>query len=131
MIRWTILRFQKREEARRVAAATIIQSVARGYVKRRFIRKHRRRLVRERNAREKERRLRAAVRIQCFFRKTLARWAVRKRRQWVEEQRKEQREWDELEKSLEGLHGDFLLELMAIRLETGARGLLSRKYVMS
>ena len=148
---------KKRQHLRRVGAATKIQALARGIRGRKWMKKNRRRLIRERTARLKvetvllsqcgisspngsrncmyvcicssnqERRLKACIRIQCFFRRVLARRAVGRRRKAKEAELNEQREWEELERSLDGLHGEFMLELMAIRLETGARGMVARK----
>ena len=140
---------KKRQHLHRVRAATKIQALARGIHGRKWMKKNRRRLTRERAARLKvetvvrylvpklcrnciffiyqERRLKACIRIQCFFRKVLARRAVGRRRKAKEAELNEQREWEELERSLDGLHGEFMLQLMAIRMETGARGMVARK----
>jgi hypothetical protein len=38
-------------------------------------------------------------------------------------------ELDELEKQVEGYHEHWMLELLAIRAQTGARGMLAKKFV--
>jgi len=121
------LRAARQKQQQLLRAAVTIQALARRTRARRFLARHRKRLTRERNARIKQRRLRAAVRLQSFFRGVLARRSVRKRRLQRQEEQAEQAAWRELEASVDGLHDVFLLELMAIRLETGARGMLSRK----
>ena len=121
------VRLLQRLRARRLHAVRVIQALARGRRDRKWVKKNRRKLLREKAARLKEKRLRACVRLQCFLRRALARRAVGRRRLAREEERRAAREWEELEKAVDGRHGEFLLELLAIRMETGARGMMARK----
>jgi hypothetical protein len=45
----------------------------------------------------------------------------------VAERERERRELEELERMIEGIHGEFMKELLVIRAQTGIRGKLARK----
>lgn len=111
-------------------AAVRIQAVVRGKQAKEYVERSRKRLVRQRQARRIEQRHKAAIRIQCRVRCNLARARARKRRELKEEEERERREFEELELSLEGLHEDFMKELLVIRAQKGARSMLARKYVV-
>jgi uncharacterized protein YyaL (SSP411 family) len=93
-----------------------------------WFKKSRKKLIRQRNARIKERKDNAATKIQAvIFRATAAKMKVAKQRKLVKDAEEERLEFEFIEQSLDGLHGDWLTELCAIKLETGARGLIARK----
>jgi hypothetical protein len=52
---------------------------------------------------------------------------VKKKRLLIEERLREQKEFEELEASLKGMHEQFINELYHIRAQTGARALLAKK----
>lgn len=96
-----------------------------------WFRKSLKKLTRQRNARIKERRRKASILIQTvLFRGVMAKIRVRKQRWLRDEAEKERIEYELIESSLDGMHDEWLVELAAIRLETGARGMLARKAFM-
>jgi hypothetical protein len=108
-------------------AVTKIQAVVRGKQAKEYIARSRKRLERQRQARRVEKRQKAAVRIQGRARIYLARKKANKKRQLKEEEERERREFEDLELSLEGLHEDFMKELLVIRTQKGVRSMLAKK----
>lgn len=108
-------------------AAVKIQAVVRGKQAKEYVERSRKRLVRQRQARRIDQRHKAAIKIQCRVRCRQARAKANKRRQIREDEERERREFEELELSLEGLHEDFMKELLVIRAQKGARSMLARK----
>lgn len=102
--------------------------MVRGKQAKEYVTKSRRRLERQRQARRVERRQKAAVKLQCCARIYIARRKARRRRELRDEEERERREFEELEQSLEGLHEDFMNELLVIRAQKGARSMLARRY---
>ena len=82
-----------------------------------------------RNLRMIEKRNKAAIIIQCMIRSHKAYNRVRKQRDILEKKLREDREFDEIENSLAGLHEEFIQELYHIRAQKGARALLAKKYI--
>lgn len=112
-------------------AVTKIAALARGRQQRKRFKKNYRLLVRQRELRIRAKRLKAAITIQCSYRCVRARRRVIKQRKIVEERDREKRELQELEDSIQGLHERWMHELMAIRAQTGVRGMLARRYVFT
>lgn len=110
-------------------AAIKIQTMARGRRARLFMKRNNKKLVRMRALRIREKRQQSALVIQCMVRCHKAWMIVKKKRQVVDDRLREQREFEELEASLQGLHEEFIHELYHIRAQTGARALLAKKYV--
>jgi hypothetical protein len=82
--------------------------------------------VRQRNARFKERKIKAVIRIQSLLRMRLGFLRVRRQRLLKQERERERVELEELEASLEGLHEDFMHELLVIRAQNGVRAMLAK-----
>lgn len=122
-------RFWKQEQLRRHLAVTRIAARVRGIQQRKRYKKNYRLLVRQRELRIRAKRLNAAITIQCAYRCLRARRRIVKQRKVVEEREREKRELQELEDSIQGLHERWMHELMAIRAQTGVRGMLARRYV--
>jgi hypothetical protein len=118
----------KAEQLQRKKGAMKLQCLVRGKQQRKRYKKNYRLLVRQREVRIRNRRLKAALMIQCAFRCHRAKKRVLKQRRLVEEREKERKELQELEDSIHGLHERWMQELMAIRAQTGVRGLLARRY---
>jgi hypothetical protein len=108
-------------------AVTKLQAVVRGRQAKQYVEKSRKRLIRQRQARKIERRQKASLKIQCCARQRFARKKAAHRRQMKLDEENERREFEELELSLEGLHVGFMHDLMVIRAQTGARGMLAKK----
>ncbi len=108
-------------------ASVKIQALVRGKQQKSTFKHTHKRLVRQRNQRIKERKHKATVKIQSIFRMRLGRIRVNKQRLLAAEREREKRELDVLEASLEGLHEDFMMELMVIRAQNGIRGMLAKK----
>ena len=100
--------------------------MVRGKQAKEYVARSRKRLVRQRQQRRLDRRHKAALRIQCMARIRRARVRVNKKRELRDAAEKERLEFEELEQSLEGLHEDFMVELMAIRAQKGARYMLAK-----
>jgi len=107
-------------------AVTKIQAVIRGKQAKDYVEKSRRRLVRQRNARRVEKRQKMALKIQCRVRQRQAAHKAQTRRQLKADEERERREFEELELSLEGLHEDFMTELLVIRAQKGVRSMLAK-----
>jgi hypothetical protein len=84
-------------------------------------------LVRQRAMRIRARREKAALRIQCAYRIHRARQRVARQRTLFAERARELAELRALEESLEGLHGEWMQELLVIRAQTGFRGHKARE----
>ena len=108
-------------------AVTKIQALVRGKQAKEYVEKSRKRLVRQRQARRIEKRHKSALKVQCRVRQNIARLRAQQRRQIKADEERERREFDELEQSLEGLHEDFMTELLVIRAQTGIRGMIAKK----
>lgn len=108
-------------------AVVKIQAVVRGKQAKNYVERSRKRLERQRQARRIERRQKAALKIQCRARIYLAKRKARKKRELKEEEERERKEFEDLEASLEGLHEDFMKELLVIRAQKGARSMIARK----
>jgi hypothetical protein len=108
-------------------AVTKIQAVIRGKQAKEYVARSRKRLERQRQARRVDRRQKASVKIQGRARIYLARKKANKKRQLREEEERERREFEDLELSLEGLHEDFMKELLVIRTQKGVRSMLAKK----
>jgi hypothetical protein len=101
----------------------------RGVLQRRRYKKSYRSLVRQRALRIRAKKEKAAVVIQCAYRCYRAKKRVAQQRIVFGEKVKEREEMAALEKSIEGMHEDWMQQLLAIRAQTGIRGMLARKYV--
>ncbi len=99
----------------------------RGRQQRRRYKKQYRTLVKQRELRIRAKRLKAAIILQCSYRTHLAKKKVIKQRAMVMERRQEQAELAALEASLAGYHQSWMEELLAIRAQTGIRGMIARK----
>lgn len=108
-------------------AVTKIQAIIRGKQAKVYVEKSRRRLVRQRQARRIEKRNKSALKIQCRVRANQARAKAQARRQIKADEEKERLEFEELELSLEGLHEDFMTELLVIRAQKGVRSMIAKK----
>ena len=64
--------------------------------------------------------------IQCRVRQRQAVHKAQTRRQLKADEERERREFEELELSLEGLHEDFMTELLVIRAQKGVRSMLAK-----
>jgi len=117
----------KAEKIRRNEASTTVQSLVRGRIQRKRYKKSYRTLVKQRELRIRAKRLSAVITIQCIYRIHLAKKRMIKQRAIVMEQRQEKAELMELEKSILGYHQSWMQELLAIRAQTGIRGMLARK----
>jgi len=119
-------RAMKREEVIMHKASTNIQKIVRGQQAKQYVRRNRKKLLRVKAVRKMEKRNQMALVIQCCVRVYRARQRTQKQRQLREEAERERREFEELELSLEGLHEDFMKELLHIRAQRGARALLAK-----
>lgn len=117
----------KAEKIRKSNATKQIQAIVRGRQQRRRYKKSYRTLVKQRELRIRAKRLKAAIILQCIYRIHLARKKIIKQRAIVTEQRQEQAELSLLEASLAGYHQSWMEELLAIRAQTGIRGMIARK----
>ena len=117
----------RKVEYKQNKAVVKIQAIVRGKQAKDYVERSRKRLVRQRQARKIDRRHKAAIRIQSRARILVAKAKAAKRRAVREEEERERREFEVLEQSLEGLHEDFMLELMVIRAQKGARSMLAKK----
>ncbi len=108
-------------------AITKIQSIVRGKQAKEYVARSRKRLERQRQARRVDRRQKAALKMQCRARIYLARKKIKHRRKLREDDERERREFEDLELSLEGLHEDFMKELLVIRTQKGVRSMLAKK----
>jgi hypothetical protein len=122
-------RLQTSRKVVQFQAATKIQAAVRGKQAKEYVARSRKRLERQRQVRRVEKRQKAALKIQCRARVYLARRKARRKREIKEEEERERREFEDLELSLEGLHEDFMNELLVIRAQKGARSMLAKKYV--
>lgn len=127
----THLRRSKNLAQEQTYASVKIQALVRGKQAKTTYKHTYKRLVRQRNQRMKDKRLKAVIKIQSLFRMRLGRLKVQKQRQIALEREKEQREFEELENSLAGLHEDFMKELLVIRAQNGIRGMLAKGCVFS
>lgn len=131
MIYAAVLNFRKKKAAEVYYLKCVIrvQAWARCRMARKKYKKSYRSLVRQRALRIRAKREKAALIIECSFRCFRARKRVRNQRVLVADREKERRELKALEDSLEGLHGQWMQELLVIRAQTGMRGHLARMYV--
>ncbi len=106
-----------------------IQALIRGVLKRIWFRKVYKKLVKDRDTRIKNKRLKAVILIQSAIRRKLAHKIVAKRRLFLLEEYKKQLMLEALDGRLDDMHGDWMNELLAIRIETAGRGLLAKKTV--
>ena len=107
-------------------SATKIQALARKYIQRcDFIRNYKR-LARDRANRIRDKRNKAAIIIQSFQRMNRARSVVERRRQTYAEELKTRKMMLELDGKIEDMHGEWMNDLLAIRIESGARVKLAR-----
>lgn len=120
-------RIRKIEAERRKAAAVKIQGLMRGVLQRRRYKKSHRSLLRQRALRIRAKKEKAALVIQCVYRCYRAKKRVAQQRILVGEKVKEREEMAALEKSIAGMHEDWMQQLLVIRAQTGIRGLLARK----
>lgn len=123
-------RIRKERENLERYAATQIQKIARGRQTKAYFKRNYRRLVRQRNLRIKEKRERMAVKVQSLFRMNHGKKATQKKRWQKAQQDREAAEYEEVERSLDGLHEDWMTELMVIRAQTGARAMLAKAEFM-
>ena len=110
-------------------SVTKIQALIRGVLKRVWFRKAYKKLVKDRDLRIKNKRLRAVVLIQSAIRRKLALKIVAKRKQFLLEEYKKELMLEALDGRLDDMHGDWMNELLAIRIETASRGLLAKKTI--
>lgn len=122
-------RAKKAYERYRDRQAAKIQAMIRGVLGRAWFAKQHKRLKRERHNRIKEKRRRAAIYIQSVVRMLQARVIVEKRMAEVEKEREERRRLEEIEGQLEGMHEDWMGEILATRIETQVRGKLAKNAV--
>lgn len=123
----TNFRIRKRAEMKRQNGAIRIQTMVRGVLGRKIFRKAYKQLTRQKAVREKNKNLRAAVKIQCMARRVLAKATVNARRLIVIQQEQQEQELEEIESKLDSMHSDWMQDLMAIRAQTGVRGMLATK----
>ena len=108
-------------------AASIIQKIVLGRKARLYMKRNYKKLVRMRAIRIREKRHQSALILQCMVRSHRAWCIVKKKRLLIEERLREQKEFEELEASLKGMHEQFIHELYHIRAQTGARAMLAKK----
>ena len=108
-------------------ASVKIQSIVRRRQATAFVKRSYKKLARMRQFRNMDKRNKAAITIQCMIRCHKARNRVRKQREILDKKNREDREYEELENSLAGLHEEFIQELYHIRAQKGARALLAKK----
>lgn len=119
-------RIRKVEAERRKAAALKIQALMRGVLQRRRYKKSYRSLLRQRALRIRAKKEKAALVVQCAYRCYRAKKRVAQQRILYGEKVKERQEMAELERSIAGMHEDWMQQLLVIRAQTGIRGLLAR-----
>lgn len=108
-------------------SAIKIQTFIRKVITLRKFRKSYRSLVRQREIRKREKRIKACIIIQCIFRIHLAKKVVAQKRSEYKERQTFLREMEELEKSLVGIHDEFLHDLNVIKAQTGIRAYLAKR----
>jgi len=119
-------RVRKRTLEKIERSAIRMQALVRRFLTRcKFLRGYKR-LVRERENRRKKRRIRACTLIQGFARIIKAQKVVAKRKALVAEEMRLAREMDQLDDRLDGMHGDWMNDLLAIRAQSGVRGMLGK-----
>lgn len=110
-------------------AAVTIQALGRGYNGRKRVRKMYKRLVQARDKRMRIKRNNAAVKIQGMGRIRKAKNIARTKRIEYMEREKKRKQLEELEGKLEAIHSQHMDDLLAIRVQKGARQKLAKTYV--
>lgn len=105
----------------------LLQALVRRFLTRcKFIRGYKR-LVRERDARRKKRRLRACITVQGFARIIRAKNKVLKRIEQITEENKIKAQLEEIDNKIDGIHSDHMTDLMGMRIQSHARGMLGKQ----
>jgi hypothetical protein len=120
-------RERKRIERLRQKAALQIQTFYRCRKQKHWFKVNYRSLVRMRALRIRKKREAAATIIQRYFRGYFTRKKVAELLVQFRERQRLERELRDLERALEGLHGNWMKELLVIRAQTGIRGHLARE----
>jgi hypothetical protein len=107
--------------------AALIQALIRRYLSRCWFLKRQKRLVREKMTREKKIKAKAACGLQTLFRVVLSKKIVARRRKEKIEDDEIAFKFEELECKLEGMHSDYLKDLLVIRAQSGVRALIAKK----
>ncbi len=118
------IRKKNLEHANIVAAK--IQCIMRGILGRKWLRQNLKRLKRDKEKRRQLKRHKAAIEIQCMGRVWFARKKFAIKVLEDEEIKKETAVLEELENNLEQMHTDHLDDLMAARVQSGARKALAQ-----
>lgn len=108
-------------------AAIKIQSLGRGYIDRKRVRKALPKLIKRRDKRIQQRRIKAATKIQSVARMRAGKKiAALKKIEFMERERK-RKQLEELDAKIEDIHSSHMNDLLAIRVQTGMREKLARK----
>lgn len=109
-------------------AAVKIQSVGRGYNGRKKMRRILKRLIQARDKRIRIKRNNAAVTIQGMARIRKAKNICRLKRVEFMDREKKRKQLEEIESKLETIHTQHMDDLLAIRVQKGARQKLAKTY---
>ena len=121
-----LFRIRKKNLERANRMAVRIQALIRSFLGRAWLRQNFKRLVREKKKRAEIKRHRMATRMQCLVRVAQAKVRFQKKVIEFEEINRERAELDALEARLGDIHEEHLNDLLATRVQTGARSTFAK-----